>query len=40
MYLLENLKRRDDLEDLVIDGCIILEWMLGKQCGKVRIECI
>jgi len=27
---LENLKERDDLEDLGIDGKIILEWILGK----------
>jgi hypothetical protein len=32
--LAENLKGRDHLEDLGIDGRI-LEWILGKQGGKV-----
>jgi hypothetical protein len=27
---LENLKGRDHLEDLGVDGRIILEWILGK----------
>jgi hypothetical protein len=36
---LENLKGRNHLEDLGIDGKIILEWMLGKW-GKAWIECI
>jgi hypothetical protein len=31
----ENLKWRDLLEDLAIDGRIILEWMLNKQHGKM-----
>jgi hypothetical protein len=30
MFWLENLKARDHLEDLGIDGNIILEWILGK----------
>jgi len=30
-----NLKGRDHLEDLGVDGKIILEWILGKQGGKV-----
>jgi len=30
IYLLENLKGRDYLEDVGVDGSIILEWMLGK----------
>jgi hypothetical protein len=30
MFLLENLKGRDYLEDIGIDGKIILEWILGK----------
>jgi len=29
-FLLENLKGRDHLEELGIDGRIILEWFLGK----------
>jgi len=29
--LVGNLKGRDDLEDLDVDGRIILEWMLRKQ---------
>jgi hypothetical protein len=28
---LENLKGKDHLEDVGIDGKIILEWVLGKQ---------
>jgi len=30
VFWLENLKRRDHLEDLGIYGKIILEWILGK----------
>jgi hypothetical protein len=30
IYLLENLKGRDHSEDLVVDGRIILELLLGK----------
>jgi hypothetical protein len=29
-YWPENVKRRDDLGDLGLDGRIILEWVLGK----------
>jgi len=35
IFWLENLKGRDQLEDLAIDGRIILEWILGKHSGKV-----
>jgi hypothetical protein len=28
------------LEDSGIDGKTILEWILGKHCGKVWTECI
>jgi hypothetical protein len=31
----KNLNGRDQAGDLDIDGTIILEWMLGKVCGKV-----
>jgi hypothetical protein len=30
-----NLKEGDNLEDLNVDGEIILKWILGKQGGKV-----
>jgi hypothetical protein len=30
----ENLKGRDYLEDLDVDGMVISEWILGKQDGK------
>jgi hypothetical protein len=30
VFWLENLKRRDNLEDLGIDEKIILEWIVGK----------
>jgi hypothetical protein len=32
---LEKLKRRDHLEDLCIDGWIVLDWILEKYDGKV-----
>jgi hypothetical protein len=32
---LENLKRREYLENLAVDGKIILEWLLGRWVGKV-----
>jgi hypothetical protein len=32
---LENLKGRDNSEDLSVDGKIILEWILRKQGRKV-----
>jgi hypothetical protein len=32
---LENMKRRDQLEDIDIDARIILEIILGKYCGNV-----
>jgi hypothetical protein len=38
--LLENRMERDHLEDLGLDGKIILEWILGKICGKAWIECV
>jgi hypothetical protein len=31
----EKLKERDHSEDLGVEGKIILEWILGKECGKV-----
>jgi hypothetical protein len=33
--LVGNLKERDYSEDLDACGKIILDWILGKQCGKV-----
>jgi hypothetical protein len=32
---LENLKGRNQLEDLGVDGMIILEWILGTNDGKL-----
>jgi len=37
---LENLKGRDHLEDLSIDGKTISDWILGKWYGKVWNDCI
>jgi hypothetical protein len=34
-FWFENLKGRDRLEDLNVDGRIILERVLGKQGGNV-----
>jgi hypothetical protein len=36
----ENPKGRDHSEDLDVDGKIILEWILGKQSGKLWNGCI
>jgi hypothetical protein len=35
MFSLETLKGRDNLEDSGVDGRIILEQIIGKQCRKV-----
>jgi hypothetical protein len=35
IFWLENLKIRDLSEYLGIDGCIILDWVLGKKCEKL-----
>jgi hypothetical protein len=39
-YILENLKGRDHLEDIGVDGKIIWEWILGKEGGRVWTGCI
>jgi hypothetical protein len=43
-FCLENLKGRDHLEDLGVDGKITLKltlgWILGKQSGKMWTGCI
>jgi hypothetical protein len=31
----ENLKGRDHLEDLGVDGKIMLEWIIGKYCRRL-----
>jgi hypothetical protein len=38
--LLENLRRRDYVEDLGVDGKIIFDWMSGKYGRDVCIACI
>jgi hypothetical protein len=38
--LAESVKGRGHSEDLGVDGRIILEWILVKQCGKVSTGCI
>jgi hypothetical protein len=40
IFWLENMKGRDNSENLNVDGSLILEWILGKQGGKVGSECI
>jgi hypothetical protein len=32
-FWLENLKGRDNLEDINVDGIRILEWLLGRVAG-------
>jgi len=34
----ENLKVRDYMDDLGIDGRIILEWILGKWEGSCELD--
>jgi len=36
----ENLKWRDQYEDLGLDGRIILEWILGKWGGRLEAGCV
>jgi hypothetical protein len=38
--LSENLKGRDQAEDLGVYGRIILKYILEKWCGKLWIGCI
>jgi hypothetical protein len=40
IFWVENVKGRDHLEDLSMDGKIILEWILGKWAGRVWTGCI
>jgi hypothetical protein len=40
VFWFESLKGRDHLEDVGIDGRIILQRILGKQGGKLWIGCI
>jgi hypothetical protein len=39
-FLSESLKGGDHLEDLDVDGRVILECILGKQGGKMWTGCI
>jgi hypothetical protein len=34
------MKAVDHLEDVSVDGRIILEWILGKQGGRMWLGCI
>jgi hypothetical protein len=36
----ENLKGRDHVEDVRLNGNIIFEWILGKLSGKLWSGCI
>jgi hypothetical protein len=38
--LVGNVNGRDHSEDLGVDGKIMLEWILGKSCGKVWAGCM
>jgi len=40
LFWSEKLNGRDHSENLVIDGRIILEWILRKFDGKLRTGCI
>jgi hypothetical protein len=40
MFWLENVKGGDNSEDLGVNGKIILDWILGKQCGRVWTGCM
>jgi len=33
----ENLKERNNVEDISIDRCIILQWILNKQDAREEI---
>jgi hypothetical protein len=35
-FWLENMKGRGNLEDLGVDGKVMLEWILEREFGKVR----
>jgi hypothetical protein len=36
-YLVRKLKRGNHSEDLVLDGRVISEWILGKQGGRLWV---
>jgi hypothetical protein len=40
IFWFDNMKGRDRLEDLGVDVKVILEWILGKQGGKVWTVCV
>jgi hypothetical protein len=40
VFWLVNLNGRYHLEDLGVDGKVIVEWILGKQRGRMWTGCI
>jgi len=39
-FIVFRILERDNLEELGLDGKMILEWILGKRSGKVWTGCI
>jgi hypothetical protein len=39
-FWLDNIKERDEVDDLGVNWKIMLEWILGEMGGKVWTGCI